>query len=353
MMAPRYTLSRADFLKWLGVAAANVSVLGPRAFIQPASDDRQQSEDEFIEKLFAEALVFDGAGSRGVNRGKEWVSLAPGAIKRLTGIDMGTQTVHVPRLEGEAAWLEEHSDAFARIERASDIGRLSGGDKYGILYYTQRAFDLGGSVEPLARWKELGLRSLQITYADNELGGGSRSDDTPLSPLGEQVVKELNRLRMVVDVSHCGRRTTLDTCEASSAPVTANHANALRLAPHSRNKSDEELRAIAGTGGVVGAVTIGRFLQKDLSRPATIDDFVEQIEYMVQLIGIDHVGIASDASMDGTQVYEVDYSDPFLNSYDRWKHVVRRLHQRGYSREALEKILGLNFKRVFEQVLDP
>jgi len=353
MMTPRHTVSRADFLKWLGFAAANTFVMGPRAFSQPARGDLQQSEDEFVDKLFEEVLVFDGNASRGINRGKEWVSLAPGDIKRLTGIDMGTQTVQVPRLESEAAWLEEHSDAFARIERASDIERLSASDKYGILYYTQRAFDLGGSVEPLARWKELGLRSLQITYADNELGGGSRSDDLPLSPLGVRVVRELNRLRMVVDVSHCGRRTTLDTCRASSAPVTANHANALTLAPHSRNKADEELRAIADSGGVVGAVTVGRFLQKDYSRPATIDDFVEQIDYMVQLIGIDHVGIASDASMDGTQVYEVDYSDPYLNSYDRWKHVARRLHQRGYSREDLEKILGLNFKRVFQQVLDP
>ncbi len=317
------------------------------------STETAATADEFIEQLFAETVVIDGVGSRGIKRGKELVSLVPGELKRLTGIDIATQGTRPAGLAAEGRWLEEHSDAFMRIDRAHDIDTAKQSGVYGLLYYTQRGFDLQGSVEPLARWKEDGLRSLQLTYSDNELGGGSRSDDMPLSPLGVRVVRELNRLRMVVDVSHCGRRTTLDACEATGQPLTANHANAIRLASHGRNKTDEELRAVAGTGGVVGLTTINRFLLRDPSRPTTIDDFADQVDYLVELIGIDHVGLASDGYMDGTQVYEVDFSDEYLNSYDRWRHVARRLRERGYSREDLQKILGLNFKRVFQQVLDP
>ncbi len=279
--------------------------------------------------------------------------MVPGGIKRLTGIDVGNHSTRVNRLADRNRWVELHSDALLRIDKASDIEKAKKTNHYGIIYYTQLGYDLGGSIEPLAKWKEEGLRVFQITYGDNELGGGSRSDDLPLSSLGKKVVKELNRLRMVVDISHCGRRTTLDVTEASGDPVTANHANAERLTNNGRNKSDEELKAIARTGGVVGITNINRYLLMDSSRPATIDDFVAHVDYMVEKIGIDHVGISSDGSLDGGLRYEVDYSDPFLCSSERWKNVARRLHEMGYSRQDLQKILGLNFKRVYEQVLDP
>jgi membrane dipeptidase len=158
---------------------------------------------------------------------------------------------------------------------------------------------------------------------------------------------------MVVDISHCGKQTTLDVTDVSSHPVTANHANAWRLSRNSRNKSDEELKAIAATGGVVGATPINRYFLQDSSRPATIDDFVAHIDYMVEKIGIDHVGVGTDGYMDGTERYDVDFSDKYMNSPERWKHVARKLHKMGYSKVDLQKILGLNFKRIYDQVLDP
>lgn len=346
-------LSRAEFLRLMGLSS--LGMLLPASFGLYCSSDGETSnkKNDFIEKLFADSLVIDGLVNVSVKKSKGATHLAPGGIKRLTGIDMGNHSTHVNRLVNRNRWIELHSDALMRIDKASDIETAQKTNCYGIVYYTQLGFDLGGSIEPLAKWKEEGLRVLQITYGDNELGGGSRSDDLPLSSLGKKVVKELNRLRMVVDISHCGRRTTLDVTEVSSNPVTANHANAERLTNNGRNKSDEELRAIAGTGGVVGVTNINRYLLKDSSAPATIDDFVAHIDYMVEKIGIDHVGISSDGSLDGGLRYEVDYSDPFLCSSERWKHVARRLHKTGYSLEDLQKILGLNFKRIYDQVLDP
>lgn len=346
-------MTRANFLQLIGFATIRGFLPDNVKPFPGQKTEFLKEDDYFIEKLFLESLVFDGVGSLGIDRSLGTVSLKPGDIKRLTGIDIGTQGVRPHQLNEQNRWLEQHKDAFFRIDRASDIETTKKTNKYGMLYYTQLGFDLGGSVEPLAKWKEEGLRSLQITYGDNELGGGSNSNEIPLSPLGKEVVKEMNRLRMVVDISHTGKRTTLDVCEISSVPVTANHANAERLSGHSRNKSDEELKAVAGTGGVVGVTPINRFILQNRSRPATIDDFVDHVDYIVQLIGIDHTGIASDCGMDGTQRYEVDFSDPYLNSYERWMHLARRLHKKGYSRESLQKILGLNFKRVYSRILDP
>ncbi len=353
MKEQRPTLTRAEFLRLIGLTS--LGFLFPGRFVFPENEigEFSEVEDDFIENLFRDSFVFDGVGTLSNKRGRERGPVSAGAIKKLTGIDAGTQGVRVHRLAEQNLWMEQHKNAFYRIDRASDIKTTKETGKYGMLYYTQRGFDLQGSVEPLAKWKEGGLRSLQITYGDNELGGGSRSNDMPLTSLGKQVVREMNHLRMVVDISHCGKRTTLDVCEVSTQPLTANHANVEKLSSHSRNKSDEELQAIAKTGGVVGITLINRFILQDPSRPATINDFVDHIDYLVEFLGIDHVGIAGDCYLDGTQVYEVDFSDSYLNSYDRWKHVARRLHERGYSKEALQKILGLNFKRVFDYVLDP
>lgn len=353
MILTKNKMTRSEFFRLIGVASLGVILPASGKALLGQKKEYAFGQGEFIKSLFSESLVFDGCGSLGINRSQEVVSLFPCDIKNLTGIDAGTQGVRPHLLSERNKWIEQNKKAIYRIDRASDIDLTKRTNKYGMLYYAQRGFDLKDSVDLLSQWKEDGLRSLQVTYGDNELGGGSRSDNMPLSPLGKQVVREMNYLRMVVDISHSGKRTSLDVCEASTFPVTANHANVEQLSEHRRNKSDEELKAIAGTGGVVGITSINRFILKDRTRPATIDDFVDHVDYMVQLIGIDHVGLASDCGMDGTQRYEVDFSGPFLNSYDRWRHIALKLQKKGYSRENIQKILGLNFKRVLSQVLDP
>jgi membrane dipeptidase len=347
------SLTRSEFLRMMSLSGLSLLVSPVLGFSHSRKNEISGNPDDFIEKLFAESLIIDGLVNVSLKKSKGASHLVPGEIKRLTGIDVGNHSTRVNRLVNRNRWIELHSDALLRIDKASDIETARKTNRYGIVYYAQLGFDLGGSIEPLAKWKEEGLRVLQIAYGDNELGGGSSSDDSPLSSLGKKVVKELNRLRMVVDISHCGRRTTLDVTEASSDPVTANHANVERLTNNGRNKSDEELKAIAGTGGMVGVTTVNQFLIRNPARPATIDDFVAHIDYMVEKIGIDHVGISSDASLDGNHRYEVGYSDAFLCSSERWKHVARGLHKMGYSHEDLQKILGLNFKRIYDQVLDP
>lgn len=337
----------------MGLSGLSLLVSPVSGFSHSRKNEISGNPDDFIEKLFVDSLIIDGVVNLGMKRGKSSSPLVPGQIKKLTGINVGGHTTRVSTLSSRNKWVEQRSEALMRVDRASDIEKARKINRYGIIYYAQSGIDLKGSVEPLAQWKDGGIRIFQITYSDNELGGGSGSDNIPLTPLGRKVVKELNRLRMVVDISHCGKQTTFDVADVSSHPVTANHANAERLCRNSRNKSDEELKAIAATGGVVGVTPINRYFLQDSSRPATIDDFVAHIDYMVEKIGIDHVGVATDGYMDGTEKYDVDFSDKYMNSPERWKHVARKLHKMGYSKIDLQKILGLNFKRIYDQVLDP
>jgi len=312
--------------------------------IKPAPD--------VIDRLFSESLIIDGLVNLGRRRGQERAPLARGEIKRNTGINCGAHTTRISSLLSWDQWIKQQEDALLKIERAGDIELCWRTNRYGILYYVQSDFDLRGSTEVLSEWKDRGIRILQLTYNDNEIGGGTESDNLPITAFGRKVVKELNRLKMVVDVSHCGKRTTLDATEVSCHPVTSNHSNAEALSAHPRNKSDEELLAIARTGGVVGITTVNRFLLRTRSRPANIDDLVAQIDYAVEKIGVDHVAVSSDAYMDGSQRYEVDFSDKFINSLSRWRFVANKLHEKGYAYQDLQKIFGLNFKRVYDTVLD-
>jgi len=339
-------MTRSQFLRVAGLCALE-------RLISPCSAVFASAENDAIERLVAESFVMDGNVNLGMDRGGKYAPLEPGAIKRLTGISAGNHTVRPESIESLNRKIEANPKALMKIERASDFDAISKTSRYGAILYIQGGFNLKGSVEPLAQWKAQGLRTLQLTMENNELGGGTAGDGLPLTEFGKRVVRELNRLRMVVDVSHSGRRTTLDAANASSQPITANHANVEALTPHVRNKSDEELKAIAATGGVVAATNINRYFLRDSRRPATIDDFVAHVDALVQRIGIDHVGISSDSYLDGSQRFDVDYSDHFMASAGRWKHVARRLADKGYSTGDLKKILGQNFRRVYERVLDP
>lgn len=313
------------------------------------------SQTDPIDRLFDESLIFDGVVNIGIDRNTASVRTLPqGEITRRTGIHVGNHTIRLATLPAFRASLERYPEAFVIVERASDIERARREGRYGVVFYVQSNVEMNGSLAPLEEWRETGLRVFQLTYSDiNELGGGSNHDEVGLTDLGRQTVKALNDMRMIVDTSHCGRRTTLEACELSSAPVTSNHAAVEALTPHSRGKQDDELRAVAATGGVVGVTLINRFFSLDWSRPAPIEDYIAHIDYMVELIGPEHVCVSTDGYMDGTHRYEVDHSNPQLNSWERWREVARALSDRGYSRDDLAGIMGLNLKRVYDQVLEP
>jgi len=217
-----------------------------------------------------------------------------------------------------------------------------------------------------------GLRSYMLTYnrMDHVGVGCTERVDAGLSMFGIEVVKHCNELGIVVDVSHCGHLTTLDACRHSSDPVTANHTAARSIFDHPRGKTDEELRAIADTGGVIGVVALPYFLSAE---PApTVECMLDHVEYIANLVGWEHVGIGTDWPLQApddvllatlgsahytqqvgwTARYRRDVTARLVGFNDcrDLPNITRGLVKRNWSDEQIRGVLGANALRVFEQV---
>ena len=217
--------------------------------------------------------------------------------------------------------------------------------------------------------RELGVRSVMLTYNIQDYVGAGCTERTNagLSHYGLAVVEKLNSLGVIVDTSHCGPQTTLDACELSRAPVTANHTSAGALYSHDRSKSDDEIRAVAQTGGVIGVYAVPFFLAPAASRPG-MPTMLDQIDYMANLVGWEHVGIGTDwpymapgdIPADMVPLMEdlgfrkehelgAEHLDGYSDARD-FMNITRGLVARGYDDDAIRGILGGNYLRVFESV---
>ncbi len=304
-----------------------------------------------------ERTLFPGDGRRDL-----------GGIKEVTGIDMSMTN------PGQGNYPEQFSDgrvANVRVVRTyADIEVAREDGDFAIMWYLQTRpatgrWQLGGDVATLRDWYDEGLRVLQIAYGsrredargpDERLGyGGGEGDENGVTDLGRFAIAEMNQLGMIVDCSHCNRQTTLDAAATSTKPILANHANVKALTddPYDRNKTDEELMAIATTGGVIGVTPIRLFLDTNGDGVTGMDDMIAHIEYIASLVGIDHVGIATDTYVDGWEPSSHHYASADLAALDRWVRLTARLRARGWSEEDLAKLLGGNFLRVFREVLRP
>lgn len=281
-------------------------------------------------------------------------------IKAESGRNAAAMTVSSARsLDGQVSRIDRGLFKNVRVVRTfSDLKKCREDDYYGVLFYKQSHWNLDGKLENLEVWKEKGLRVFQMAYgsidrvsAEEALGFGA-DEEGGLTELGREVVKELNRLHLVVDVSHCNDETTIDTCEASAFPVVATHANARGLTPNDRNKSDMALKAIRDSGGVVGVNTIGWMIENPRTKKQGVSEFVDHIDYLKKEIGIDHIGVSSDALHNGWPADSRHHACAELAAPDRWTHVARELVKRGYSEEEMKKIFSLNWLRVYREVLD-
>jgi membrane dipeptidase len=215
-----------------------------------------------------------------------------------------------------------------------------------------------------------GLRSFMLTYnrMDHIGVGCTERVDAGLSMFGVDVVTLCNSLGIIVDVSHCGHLTTIDACRHSKKPVTANHTAAASIFAHARCKTDEALRAIADTGGVIGVTTVPFFLSSDTA--ATIEHMLDHIDYIVNLVGWRHVAIGSDWPLQAPDDVLLATLAPELKGagfrerdrvsvtqrligYDDCRdlpNITRGLVKRGYGDEEIRAILGENALRVFQEV---
>lgn len=325
---------------------------------------REGGLDAQFFSIWVEPQLFGGGGAGAVKRADDQIAL----VHQLT---------------------EKHPDLWGLATNAGDIRRLAGEGKLAALLGLEGGYAIDERIENVERYFKLGVRYMSPAWSISTSWAGSSNDEVGqtrgLNDLGKKVIREMNRLGMMVDVSHVSDKTFWDIIEIADRPVIATHSACRAIANVPRNLTDDMIKAIAKTGGVVSVIFYPEHLepgwsekkkvvdtqiaslvqkasaeakgdaaQRKLARdkvrqeeyakrlpPVTVARLVDHIDHVVKLIGVDHVGIGSD--FDGVQATLVD-----LTSVEDLPNLTKELLRRGYSAEDIEKILGGNMLRVMD-----
>ncbi|MCC3327334.1 dipeptidase [Nocardia abscessus] len=259
---------------------------------------------------------------------------------------------------------------FRLVRGVEDIGAS---DTIALAFDLEDSGPLGGDLDNVARFYDLGVRSLLPAYNHaNAAGCGCLdTEDTGLTGYGRDLVHTLNEVGMFADGSHCSRRTGLELAELSVVPMIYSHSNFAALWEHPRNITDEQARACAATGGVIGINGVGIFLGRNAvgERAERIEAMARHIEYGAELVGIEHIGIGSDYSFDAEDFNAEMRNNPgaFSEAYTRWGPLQwvppedltgaadqpgldEVLARRGFTPADRTAVFGKNFQRVARQV---
>ncbi len=238
----------------------------------------------------------------------------------------------------------QHGKQFAVCTNSQEIGRTIREGKVAAILSVEGGECLNGELSILRQLYRLGVRSMLLTWNFRNLlaDGAEEEHGAGLTDFGKQVVAEMNRLGMIVDVSHLCEASFQDVISLTSKPVIASHSNARAICDHVRNLNDYQLKAIAANGGVVGVNFYPKFLNN--TDKASLDDVVRHIEHICSVTGENHIGIGAD--YDG-----IDFTPEGLEGAQCIPALFERLEQLNYSTGLLEKIAGLNFMRVIKQIL--
>ncbi|ULO08701.1 membrane dipeptidase [Paenibacillus sp. 19GGS1-52] len=271
---------------------------------------------------------------------------------------------------GEVQLQFDSADWLVKALTAEDIRAAKRDGKKAGIVTAQETDGLGRNLEQLDGLYHFGLRILQLTYNNQNLIGSGCAEPANggLSKYGIKFIERLNKLGIIVDTGHCGKQTTLDACKYSQTPVIASHTGVEAIFPHMRCKSDEEMIAIANTGGVIGIFAMPWFVHEDPNH-TTIDHVLDHMEYVIRLVGVEHVGIGTDWPMSDVMwalVYFKEHIAPKLGfakgdgpstetvagleKYSYFINFTRGLVARGYCDEDIAKIMGGNWLRVFAQI---
>ncbi len=265
------------------------------------------------------------------------------------------------------------------IRHAADIERVHREHTYGVVLDFQNTTPFGDDLERVEYFSNLGVRMVQLTYnLRNLVGDGcTEAHQGGLSYFGRELVRRLNELKILVDVSHCSEQVGWDSLKVSAAPVVVSHSASKAVCHHDRGKTDGLAKAVADGGGFFGVVIVPGFIAE--STEVTLDDFCRHVDHLVDVCGIDHVGIGTDKAGKGPgteSIVEYPASMPrhrpgtfdwagfrlkehrltpeyHLKGYDTfadWPNLTVALAQWGFNEDELRKLLGLNFLRVFREV---
>jgi membrane dipeptidase len=278
----------------------------------------------------------------------------------------------VRKIDAIVNTVEKNPERFSMAYNTQDIRRIKKQGKVAIILGFQDTKPIGEDLAFLRTFHRLGVRMMQLTYTGGNMIGDGCGERTNrgLTFSGIELVEEMNRLGVIVDLGHCGDATTMDGIKYSRKTPTISHANVRALCNTMRNKTDEQIKALAARGGVMGFTPLPGFVHKE--RKPTAEDLLNHIEYVIKLVGIDHVGIGLDfieKMQDTKTIFPAsliwrtrrpdvfgtahDFTDtPYaegIESVSKLPNLTRGLVAKGYSDEDIRKFLGENFLRVFKE----
>lgn len=269
------------------------------------------------------------------------------------------------------AFIANNDAYFMRIDSVADLDRVKGSGKLGVILGLQNSAHFRSPAD-VDYFKTLGQRVSQLTYNSRNLigNGATERNDGGISDFGVAIIERMNKVGMAVDVSHCGDQTTLDAFEISKKPVLITHSNARALVPgHPRVKTDEAIKKVGVSGGVMGISAVRMFVKVD--EPTTIEHVLNHFDHVKKLIGPEHIGVGSDidlygydkmpaeankqlrAGYKGSYAFREKIDIEGLDHPKRMFDLTEGLIRRKYSDADIQGILGGNFKRVLAEIWAP
>ena len=239
--------------------------------------------------------------------------------------------------------VKENAESIAIAYTPDDLYRLKREGRRALMLGIENGYAIGLDPKRVEHFRHRGVVYMTLCHnGDNDLCDSARgnAEHGGLSPLGRTVISEMNRVGMMVDLSHAAESSFYQAIEASRTPIVCSHSSARALCDHPRNLTDDQLRALAASGGVAQVCLYDGFLRKEGG--STIDDAVRHIVHMVGIAGIDHVGIGTDFDGDGGIIGCADASEVI--------NLTRKLRAEGFSKQDIEKLWGGNFLRVMREV---
>lgn len=240
-----------------------------------------------------------------------------------------------------------NSNDLVQAYNASSVLEAVNDNKIAGVLVVEGGHSIENSIDKLKTLYSQGMRYLTITWNNSTewavSAADSRSATVGLSDFGKQVIRTMDTLGIIIDISHTGIKTIEDILEVTTNPIIASHSGVRALQNHSRNLYDDQIVDIANSGGVIGVVFYPPFLGSP-SSSVNINTVIKHINHIVNLVGIDHAALGSDFDGIGTNTVNG------LEDVTKFPYLTYQLLQEGYTREEIEKILGGNFMRVFSQV---